>query len=37
MPLQRLADMAGALNNDPLARQLDSSARRISAQTAGAG
>ena len=30
--LQRLADMAGALNNDPLARQLDSSARRISAR-----
>jgi hypothetical protein len=30
--LQRLADMAGALNNDPLARQLDSAARRISAR-----
>ncbi len=30
--LQRLADMAGALNNDPLARQLDAAARRISAR-----
>lgn len=30
--LQRLADMAGALHNDPLARQLDAAARRISAR-----
>ena len=30
--LQRLADVAGALNNDPLARQLDAAARRISAR-----
>lgn len=31
--LQRLADMAGALKNDSLARQLDAAARRISART----
>jgi hypothetical protein len=30
--LQRLADMAGALNNASLARQLDAAARRISAR-----
>jgi Fic family protein len=30
--LQRLADMAGVLKNDPLARQLDAAARRISAR-----
>jgi Fic family protein len=30
--LQRLADMAGALNNTALARQLDAAARRISAR-----
>lgn len=30
--LQRLADMAGALKNDSLARQLDAAARRISAR-----
>jgi len=30
--LQRLADMAAALNNDPLARQLDAAARRVSAR-----
>lgn len=30
--LQRLADMAGVLNNDPLARQLDAASRRISAR-----